>query len=613
MKQQGFASATALALALALVLPAGAQTKDTNPPRLDVDLAALFPVPKEFPLLLLFYKHVPNAFSYEYMLQQTQFQMRKDQYYYKLQETTGGRMNPPPNYVFVFSSAQVKGRVAEFAAKELLPTYRKYWSDAASKIPDRLSFSMEEGLGGLEYADGRIKSKSQTYLVSYSSFGSYKLTSEEKLRLPPLGTREVLARAPTLKGVIPIKHFADTVASSAPSQRVYFAPDRDPVIPPLAMDPKAAEDLWRGPQCAVDELTYRQKGAPPKQAHDAAEQCRRERARYSSPRVAANFDIEIEGVDFVRNEWIIKARVLGAKLFGPTGNLLKTYAASEFPRGQDVWEARAEKESAERREKEGKKAREEAEKQARATKLSNADIVGIRLGMTVAEAERKIRGRMTVGWVATLLDLEDRKRNPQWRAPYLPYSEFRMFISADGNEYIALYSQKDISDRVLGVLRRVPVHAGTSKVEVFRSLLNKYGQEPMNEYGQKPAINEGSESEVVWTEVLRRQECKIDLVRHDIDLLHNMRVLEGDEAHFRKLNYPPSIYVYGGTRGEPSWEGRTWDAEKWRLCGPTVLARMPPNNQGMTLTVGVFNLAAYRDIYKRRTIKTKPPGKPPDL
>ncbi|HJQ55587.1 MAG TPA: hypothetical protein VJ890_01685, partial [Vineibacter sp.] len=248
---------------------------------------------------LLFYKYVPSMFNDEFMLRQTELQMTQDQRYYKLAADTRGQTRAPQGYVFVFSEAQVKDRVVSFAKNELLPTYKKYWADAASRIPTAVSFSLDFSLEHLEYADGGVRRRTQKELVAFyetlSTGTSYKVGRDVMLQMPPLGEREIVMPPPTLFGVVPATHYAETVNAGI-GGNTYIAFDRKIIVPALTMDGRTAERMWRRPDCSTSEFTYQQQGMPQPQARAAVQQCSAERQQYTGS-IRTTVDLEIEGVD----------------------------------------------------------------------------------------------------------------------------------------------------------------------------------------------------------------------------------------------------------------------------------------------------------------------------
>jgi len=116
------------------------------------------------------------------------------------------------------------------------------------------------------------------------------------------------------------------------------------------------------------------------------------------------------------------------------------------------------------------------------------DVTGLQLGMTMAEADKRIRARMDVG--QTLV--ADRA----WQADAAtgdikPYTSGRLYESADGRELIIVYNEPPAApDTVTGVLRQLSLPKGqVPPARLFDRLREKYGS---------PAKTRGSDS--FWTE-----------------------------------------------------------------------------------------------------------------
>jgi hypothetical protein len=436
--------------------------------------------PREIPLPLILYKYAPSAFTDEFMGRLSEQQMMTDQNAYKGVVDQRGQRKVSPDHVFVFSEEQVRGRVPSFARQELLPTYRKYWADLASKVPARLTFLLVANLMELEYSGGVLKAKRANEVLALSEGvsrgGIMRVPRFEKVEMPPLGEREVVKPAPALRGQLPVTHLADTLRSVARDDRVYTAFDRQIVVPALPMDAKTAERMWQQPDCSVSEIA--QRGMTREQTKAAADQCTRERSQYAA-RLTAAVDIEIEGIDRTpRGSLIIKARVLEVKVLGPRQELIKTLVAADLPKGEDVWKeneaARKERQDLEARKKSD--ARKAAVLDQEATHrqgqmLKNADVIGIRLGMTMAEAEQIVRAHFQVA-VVTVDDSKSKSR-PE------PFHDKKTFHNADNSEKIVLIKGSPDNETVVAVAREFdlgPDMKGDQNRDKVKDLLKqKYG------------------------------------------------------------------------------------------------------------------------------------------
>ncbi|TCR67378.1 hypothetical protein [Bosea sp. BK604] len=105
------------------------------------------------------------------------------------------------------------------------------------------------------------------------------------------------------------------------------------------------------------------------------------------------------------------------------------------------------------------------------------DIVGVRLGMSFAEAEAAIRAHMPVGRV---LDGKRASDEAVGAGVNEPITSGKLFISENGMELIALIDEPPAaSQRVLAVWRRVHSPSGQIRApEMYAGLLAKYGPLP---------------------------------------------------------------------------------------------------------------------------------------
>ncbi len=445
-----------------LAVPAAAQDRPPDPSL------------TSFPLSLLLYKHAPDAFGDEFMRRQTELQMQKDQYYYGLVQNLGRAK--VSKHVFVFSESQIKGRVVSFARDELLPTYKKYWTQAASAMPTRVTFSLDQPLEGLEYASGTLKTKSRSELLAFwpdqriGKEGVGRISREALLKSEPLGAREFVNPVPTLWAAMPSSAFAETVYVRI-EKPIVLAFDRSIVIPALPLDARTAEHMWRKPVWDCHDYKFRRKGMDAKQAKAAAEQCRAEFEHYT-PGLRTVVEIEIERIDHRERSWLIWAKVLGAKVLGPRREVLKSIAGSQFPVPEDVWSTHKKNE----REKEAAAAATASTEQAAVERqrelLRKADVIGVRPGMSIEEAEKIIRAHFRVAYVSA--DSSHGKTSPDL------FDAYKAFHNADNSEAIVLFKGSASNNTVLAVARTFALGAdmkGDQNLNKVKELLKaKYGR-----------------------------------------------------------------------------------------------------------------------------------------
>ena len=118
-------------------------------------------------------------------------------------------------------------------------------------------------------------------------------------------------------------------------------------------------------------------------------------------------------------------------------------------------------------------------------KTKGLDLVGVRLGMDMAEAETVIRAHMDVGRVLVGKRLHDGSFDEGLLAPA---TSGKMFISKDGNEVIAIYDEPPSEEKVLIVWRQVYMEPGSVQIRDIDAVLRqKYGDPS---YQSKPMSND---------------------------------------------------------------------------------------------------------------------------
>ncbi len=104
------------------------------------------------------------------------------------------------------------------------------------------------------------------------------------------------------------------------------------------------------------------------------------------------------------------------------------------------------------------------------------DIVGLRLGMSFAAADKIIRDHMPVG---RMLVADRAYQTDAATGGLKPFSSGRLYVSKDGSDTIILFDESPAApDVVMSVVRQVDLPKGRiSAAEVFAQLRNKYGKE----------------------------------------------------------------------------------------------------------------------------------------
>jgi peptidoglycan hydrolase-like protein with peptidoglycan-binding domain len=439
------------------------------------------------PIPLLLYKYAPDAFTDKYLLEKAREQIGQDQWAYK----------HPNNYkshehVFVFSREQVEGRAAEFAAKELLPVYKSYLARLTNQIPARLNFKSLRSLAVLEYSGGALRAKSQPYLTR-----EFKLP--DKRDIPrQLQSREILGNVSQISGRIGNLRLGDVTKSLDNRGRgTVLALDRDPEVPPIAMKSADAERMWKKPECSSIESTYMRDGATRTVAAQAASDCRSRQQSYSGG-IKSVFEIEIDRVTVTERNWIVEARLIGASVYGPHQELLKTFGANDFVSVQ--------RKLANEQQKETQAAEERRSKIA---ELAHMDLLGVRLGMSVKEAEAALRAHQKVETVYRF-SAAPSPRQVGAGTYFEPYNRGLLFIANEGKDVIALFFQNENS--VIGISRRMLAN-DLKNDSLTTALTKKYGK-PTH------ATNNGW----IWGQTEKGSTCAGD---GNIDARSKLELVEG--------------------------------------------------------------------------------------
>jgi peptidoglycan hydrolase-like protein with peptidoglycan-binding domain len=122
--------------------------------------------------------------------------------------------------------------------------------------------------------------------------------------------------------------------------------------------------------------------------------------------------------------------------------------------------------------------------------VGTLDVLGIRLGMSFAEADTLIRGHMQVGKV---LSADRKSQFGSVSGDIVPYTSGRLYASAEGNELIAIFDEPPAAqDTVLGIWRilRLP-RGGTDPAGLKATLTQRYGEPSRIQEVQLPLMKTG--------------------------------------------------------------------------------------------------------------------------
>ena len=330
----------------------------------------------------------------------------------------------------VFTADEVADRVIDFVVPDLAPSFPARMADALSGIPETLILPASVSFNNVTFSDGKLRHSATAGPVADSLMAPFAaLTDREKHQLQPLGSRHTVWMPSMVTVEMPDVPLPESL--NRIDGRMILALDRVPVIPAIEVDAATAEGYWQ-PPCEANLQVLQNQGMEFRAAIAETQACM-QRMRTFTRAFTAEFRIRVTGVLESQQGYVILAALEGADLFTPHGDLLRTFAAADFPIGEDVWavemaeaaKARTEAEAAEAAEA-AARARAETEavaaRDAVRAQLAAADIAGVSLGMPLDEAERVIRGEIDVGLVLTVADEAEAN---SYFDPRGPYAELR--------------------------------------------------------------------------------------------------------------------------------------------------------------------------------------------
>jgi hypothetical protein len=418
------------------------------------------------------------------------------------------------------------------------------------------------------------------------------------------------------------------------------------------MDAALAEAMWRPPDCAASQEALwsgDRSTMSPEQVEAISQQveaCRELANRYTGS-LDARFDLEIESVEpfqggWSEPAWIVKARLIGTRVSGPMGEELARFYPDQLPlpTGADVPEAAAAMVAiatppapvaaaepgtvlaaavepgaagAEKLTSDGGEVVQAAATAGAApvaevvpdaelaARLAAADVGGVRLGMSLAEAEAAIRSAIEVAQVAALSEEakeEARRAVAQWTPGVEPpYLEYRAYVGSDPGQAFVVFSHAAQRDAVLAVLRQVTVKGADVREALLAQLVERLG--PALEGREQPddphvwTAHPGEvDAAAGWTPDMAfgSGTCRVDVGSGRAD-----QIIEGGAEHplrIRALSYSGKDLA---------------DPRRWRSCGPTVIAELRYDyDAGTVLTYALMDHAAYAPVYEAMVEAQKP-------
>ncbi len=224
------------------------------------------------------------------------------------------------------------------------------------------------------------------------------------------------------------------------------------------------------------------------------------------------------------------------------------------------------------------------------------DIAGLRIGMTVTEAENVIRDKIDIGWTGT----GDADGN---ETAHTPFSEFQSYISSDGTQQIVLFTGPGSADQVIAITRSIYIAKVTAPEAIEANLSQKYG----------PPLSGRESGQIVWTEktgaksniqttpanTFRMGNCFVSLAGSGFRTRHLDFGDTGSpqDAGSTVKSVAPTIAVYSG-RQENQHTTEKYDTEIWRECAPVVLAEIRESDGGTILNYALISLPDYAAAYR---------------
>ncbi|AZQ67619.1 hypothetical protein EF888_11040 [Silicimonas algicola] len=243
------------------------------------------------------------------------------------------------------------------------------------------------------------------------------------------------------------------------------------------------------------------------------------------------------------------------------------------------------------------------------TDLSNADIMGLRLGMEIAEAEQLARTEIDVGWSGTLSSA--RMTNPK------PMQDFMVLIDKDRWKRVSLYWSPEETGRLAGIARLIAVPiAGQDvakvKEDLVQLLVEKYGEpDYVKGFPERPKM--------VWTGDLgvnfRQLDAK-DLL--ELEPLHPDSTCyvtfflgsigvgfrsEGPELDSRTAMFLP---IHGPYLKVATLVSQEPPPDFYNRCGPTLVAEIHSDAEHAFLRYGLVDMGRYKMPEPPEVSVTKP-------
>lgn len=535
----------------------------------------------DVPAFAILYKHAPETVSRDAIRSKlSEIISRENAKYAAIKQSEAHDQSSSYDHDdFLFTEEEIFGRNLDFAVEELLPRYEPLLQWQANAVPRHLTMTRFAGTGYFRYENGVLNSNTSSGQGS-DVFYRFSVESEQRVRrYPTLGARALMMGAPPLQARMDTTFF-----DRLPSVRMpRIALDRLPTLAPIPISRADAEAVLSPPEQCVPPspaITFGSQG----ESVRAERQARRdeyyaciERARQIGRGFEIRFDVTVEGL--VEKTDILSLRLRRIEVFSPRGDLLKTFLPSDLETPTDHVAAREAEQRARQAEAERQRRAEQAERDDKRDALASADILGIDLSMTVAEAEAVVRRHFEVARV--------RERSSE-RSSSKYFQDIRQLENADGSDRVVLYSASPGSDVLVAVGRVLRLPEGATWADVGGQILAKFG-EP----------TEGSDKRgYEWYGFEDRKLC-----RPGVGPGRAPRVVEGERLGHERYNSVKISNVYSTPRGDALNEhyGRMKDQ-----CSTFVYARVHGASLYMAIVdTGKFASANFSDRVEPVGVKLK--------
>jgi uncharacterized protein len=388
--------------------------------------------------------------------------------------------------IFLFPKQAVASRQAAFAARELLPTFRRFLSAARARLPTEVGIEVQLPDGAYNFEDKALEFSANgapVELLSPQALGK-STPMADGMAIYSAGNaaahRDWDAKSPSpywirQQGGSPFEW--RTALASAERLQPMLALDRRLLLPPL---PLSTADAEKATAAASAGGGYR-----------ALLIVRARSSAIAQVRESDGAATGVIAVELVRVDVTTRNGTLIASLPAESFPLERESASQEQNAAQQAGDAAGKAAEAEKAKQaqaaaDRDQAAKDAAAKAQADLIAKAarpdgpfgpELAGLRLGMPLAQAETEIRKRFKVAAVI------DPAPSVAGYAPTLLGR--RTYLTENGADMITVFSLPEAGDRVVGIARRIALPLPPPSMSDARdTLIDKYRQ-PTAAYGDR--------------------------------------------------------------------------------------------------------------------------------